>query len=210
MAEDTTTQKTVTALFEQEADAIRAADALEREGFRREQIGVIVGHELSRADEYITAPEDSEGKVLGGLGKGLAFGGGLGAIAGTLSALLIPGVGPLMVGGALAATLLGAGLGASVGGVMGALMKAGVNESDARLFEVALRHGGVVLTVHTDETHALQAVKILDSSGALDMDEHRQEWGDRGVDCVEGATNSRSSDTHRGYSSDHGDSARLK
>ena len=198
MSETVTNGKTVTALFKTEAEAGRAADALFEGGFTHEQIGIIAGHELSHAENHTTAPEDSERKVMNALGKGLAFGGGLGALAGGLSALLIPGVGPLVVGGALATTFLGAGLGAATGGVMAGLMKAGVDESDARLFEDALRHGGVVLTVHTDAAHARQAVTILDSHGALDMDEHRQRFGDQGTDQVDGATNNRIDNTHRG------------
>ena len=203
MAEDIATARTVTALFEFQDSANRAAEELEREGFRPEQIGIIAGHELSRPEEYVSATEDTEGKLMGAVGKGLAFGGGFGALAGGLTALLIPGVGPLVVGGALAATFLGAGLGASAGGVMAGLMKAGVDESDARLFEAALRHGGVVLTVHTDEAHARQAVDILDRNGALDMDEHRKVLGDRGVDQVEGTADNRVSDMHRDHSTDH-------
>ena len=139
-----TTAKTVTSLFETDEEASRAAGALIENGFTEDQIGIISGHELSHPERHITAPEDSEGKVLNAVGKGVAYGGGLGALAGGVSALLIPGIGPLVVGGALAAVFLGAGLGASAGGVMAGLMKAGVDESDARLFEDALRHGGVV------------------------------------------------------------------
>jgi hypothetical protein len=194
--------KTVIALFETEEDAARAADELVREGYTREQIGVVAGHELSHPEEFVTASEDTDTKVIGAVGKGLAWGGGLGALVGGVSSLLVPGLGPVVIGGALASAFLGAGLGASVGGVMAGLMKAGVDESDARLFDAALRHGGVVLTVHTDEARARQAVQVLDRNGALDMDEHRLKWGDRGVDQVEGSANNRISDTHRDHSTD--------
>ena len=201
MPENTTTsQKTVVGLFESRPEADRAADDLAREGFPAEHIGVIAGHDLSHPEDHVNAVEHSEDKVLGAVGKGLAMGGGLGALAGGLSSLLIPGVGPLLIGGALASVFLGAGLGASVGGVMAGLMKAGVDESDARLFESALRHGGVVLTVHTDNDHARQAVEILDRNGALDMDEHRRVRGDRGVDRVEGSADGRLDDTTRDHS----------
>jgi hypothetical protein len=202
MADNTSTAKTVIGLFETQPEANRAADELIQEGFRPDQIGVIAGHELSHPEDHVNATENSEGKVINAVGKGLAVGGGLGAVAGGLASLLIPGVGPVLVGGALATTFLGAGLGASVGGVMAGLMKAGVDESDARLFGEALRHGGVVLTVHTEAQHARQAVEILNRNGALDMDEHRDIPGDRGVDRVEGSANNRSSDTNRQYSTD--------
>lgn len=201
MEENANTAKTVIALFEFEEDANRAADELVNRGFTRKQMEIISGHELSRPADHVTATNDVEGKVMGAVGKGLAFGGGVGAVAGGLSSLLIPGLAPLVVGGALVTTFMGAGLGASVGGVMAGLMKAGVDESDARLFESALRHGGVVLTLHTDEDHVGEAVQILDRSGALDMDEHRLTADDSGVNRVEGATNNRVSDTKRDHSS---------
>ncbi|MBC8166609.1 MAG: hypothetical protein H7Y20_12145 [Bryobacteraceae bacterium] len=209
MEPDVSTARTVIALFEFEEEADRAAEKLVAEGFERDQIGIVAGHELSRPEEYVEAEKDTEGKVIGAVGKGLAFGGGLGAIAGGVSLLLLPGVGPLAVGSVLAATFLGAGLGASVGGVQAGLMKAGVDESDARLFEAALRHGGVVLTVQTDEAMARHAVKILDRSGALDMDEHNLMQGDRGVDQVEGATGGRANDTHRDHSTDRDATPKL-
>jgi hypothetical protein len=202
MAHDATNEKTVIALFEFEEDANRAADELVREGFQRDQIGIIAGHALSRPEEYVTANDNVEAKMVGAVGKGLAFGGGLGAVAGGVSALLVPGLAPIIIGGALATAFLGAGLGASVGGVMAALMKAGVDESDARLFEAALRHGGVVLTLQTDEANVRRAVQMLDRNGALDMDEHKPGEMDHGVDRVEGSADNRVSDMHRDHSSD--------
>jgi hypothetical protein len=202
MADNNLTAKTVIALFEFEEEANHAASRLEQEGFSRDQISIISENDLSRPEEHVTAADNVEGKIMGAVGKGLAFGGGLGAIAGGVSSLLIPGVAPIVIGGALATTFIGATLGASVGGVMAALMKAGVDESDARLFEAALRHGGVVLTLHTDDDHARKAVELLDRSGALDMDEHRLATDDHGVNRVEGSTGNRVSDTKRDHSTD--------
>ena len=195
MTESEATAKTVIALFEFQAEADRAIEELVEQGFDREGISLIAGHDLSKPEEHVSTEGDFEGKMVGALGKGLAVGGGAGAIAGGVAALVIPGVGPFILAGALATTLFGAGLGGAVGGAMGVLMQAGVDESDARLFESALRHGGVVVTVRTDETRADEAVRILDRRGALDMDHHDTAGGDRGVDRVPGSTNSRVSDT---------------
>jgi hypothetical protein len=202
MAEESTTAKTVIALFESEEEANRATEDLVNHGFVREQMEVIAGNELSRPEDHVTTTENSEEKVIAAVGKGAALGGGLGAVAGGVSSLLIPGLGPLVIGGYLAASFLGAGLGASVGGVMAGLMKAGVDESNARLFEAGLRHGGVVVCLSTDEAHAREAVRILDRNGALDMDEHGLNPGDRGVDRVEGSADNRVNDTHRDHSTD--------
>jgi len=202
MTENASASKTVVAMFEYEDEANRAAEDLVREGFPRENIHIVAGEGLAHPQDHVTCTEDSEGKVMDAIGKGLGIGGGLGAIVGGISSLLIPAFGPLVLGGALASAFLGAGLGASVGGVMAGLMKAGVDESDARLFEAALRHGGVVLAVQTDEEHARKAVRLLDRQGALDMDEHRQVAGDRGEDTVKGSVVSRVDDTHRDHSTE--------
>jgi hypothetical protein len=197
MADTITAAKTVVALFEFEEQANRAVDDLVEHGFARDAINVVAGHELSHPEEFVSAEENTQGKLLGALGKGLVVGGGAGALAGGVASLLVPVVGPFVLGGALATTFFGASLGGAVGGAMGVLMEAGVDESDARLFESALRHGGVVVTVRTDESHAREAVGILDRRGALDMDEHGSNDGGRGVNRVPGATNNRVSDMGR-------------
>jgi hypothetical protein len=194
MTESETTAKTVVALFEFEEEANRAVDDLVEQGFARDGIHVVVGHALSKPEEHVSGEGDFEGKMVGALGKGLAMGGGAGAIAGGVASLAIPGAGPFILAGALATTFFGAGLGGAVGGAMGVLMQAGVDESNARLFESALRHGGVIVTVQTDESRATEAVGILDRRGALDMDHHETHGEDRGVDRVAGSTNNRVSD----------------
>jgi hypothetical protein len=197
MADTEIAAKTVVALFEFEEEANRAVEDLVEHGFPRDAIHVVAGHGLSHPEEFVSAEENTEAKLIGALGKGLVVGGGAGALAGGVASLLVPAVGPFILGGALATTFFGASLGGAVGGAMGVLMEAGVDESDARLFESALRHGGVVVTVRTDEAHAREAVRILDSEGALDMDEHGSADGGRGVNRVPGATNNRVSDMGR-------------
>ena len=64
-----------------------------------------------------------------------------------VGALAIPGVGPIIAGGALASTLAGAGIGAAAGGIIGALAGMGVPEEDARHFERGFQQGGVLVTV---------------------------------------------------------------
>jgi uncharacterized protein (TIGR02271 family) len=62
--------------------------------------------------------------------------------------LAIPGVGPIIAGGALASTLAGAGIGAAAGGLLGALMGMGIPEEDARHFDEGFRSGGTLVTVN--------------------------------------------------------------
>jgi hypothetical protein len=85
-------------------------------------------------------------------------GGMLGGVIGLLvgvGALAIPGIGPVLAGGALASVLgvaagtaaAGAGIGAATGGLAGALVGMGIPEEHARHFDHEFRAGGVLVTV---------------------------------------------------------------
>src|SRR5579859_2009265 len=72
---------------------------------------------ISRATESGAAVNSEEHL---GAGEGAAIGAVWGGLVG-LAALLIPGVGPFIAGGALFAAITGAATGAVVGGIAGAL-----------------------------------------------------------------------------------------
>jgi uncharacterized protein (TIGR02271 family) len=91
-------------------------------------------------------------------------GGVLGLLAG-VGALAIPGIGPIIAGGALASTLAGAGIGAAAGGLVGALVGMGVPEEEARYYDRAVREGGILVTVRAP-IRAVEARRILRDCGA--------------------------------------------
>jgi hypothetical protein len=99
-------------------------------------------------------------------GSAAAVGGGLvGGLIGLLGSLLIPGIGPLLLGGVLAATLTGAGIGAVTGGLIGILAELGVSAPDAEYFERGLRGGGILLTVNAGQRTS-EALAIIGNHGA--------------------------------------------
>jgi len=62
------------------------------------------------------------------------------------------------------------GLGGAVGGVTGALIGAGIPEYEAKRYEGRIRRGGVLLSVHCDDSkYAKRAKEILENSGAEDI-----------------------------------------
>jgi heat induced stress protein YflT len=137
---------TVVGLFHDAAQAELAIRELKREGFAESDIGVLMRErhperELAEA----TGTKMSEGATTGAIGGGLA-GGVIGLLA-AVGALAIPGIGPIIAGGALASTLAGAGIGAAAGGLIGALVGMGIPEEDAKFFEQGLRSGGILITV---------------------------------------------------------------
>ena len=152
----------VVALFEERSEAEDAIRDLKNAGFTNEQIGVATQGRIEAGE----AP--SEGSAVGlaeGAAAGALTGGVIGGLVGLVSSLLIPGVGPLVVGGILASALMGMGVGAATGGLIGALVGMGVPEEDAKYFDSGLREGRTLVTVsNTDE--ASEALGILERHGA--------------------------------------------
>ena len=107
---------TVVGLFQDSNQAERAIRDLKAAGFADRQIGVL----MQDQDEQRRLASDTGTKAGEGAATGAVSGGVLGGIVGLLAgvgALAIPGVGPIIAGGALASTLAGAGIGAAAGGL---------------------------------------------------------------------------------------------
>ena len=170
-----TTGVIVVALFEERSEAEGAIRDLKNAGFTNEQIGVATQDrvEAAKARSEGSTIDDEAGRIVeetaSGLAEGAAAGavtgGVIGGLVGLFSSLLIPGLGPLVVGGVLASALMGMGVGAATGGLIGALVGMGVPEEDARYFDAGLRDGRTLLTV-SGKDRTPQAVAILERHGA--------------------------------------------
>ncbi len=105
--------------------------------------------------------------------EGTAVGALSGAAVGTLVGLLVagstfvlPGVGPLLIAGPLAAALTGAGVGAASGGVLGALVGSGVPEPEATHYLEGVQSGRVIVAAHVDSPMAADVRRIFDEEGS--------------------------------------------
>jgi len=98
---------TVVGLFRDTARAERAIRDLKDAGFSDKQIGVLM-HDRTQERKLAedTGTKAGEAAAAGAIGGGL-LGGLVGLLAG-VGALVIPGIGPIIAGGALASTLAGA------------------------------------------------------------------------------------------------------
>jgi len=108
--------------------------------------------------------------------KGVVAGLGVGAIAG-LAALLVPGFGLVIGGGALATALAGlaasAGAGGVAGGVVGYLKDQGVPPADIPRYQQAYDAGGAILQIHVEEGDDRAKVEqILSKYGAVSVDKY--------------------------------------
>lgn len=165
----------VSALFETNAHAERAISSLRAAGVPDAALSVI-----GRDDVHVEAHSDSP--VTGGLeddtvdskpvARGMIGGAALGALLGVV-ALAIPGVGPFVAAGAVAAAAApgamaaGAIIGAGAGGLREALSHHGVHADDAEFYERTLDQGGVVVMANIDESglSAAELADILDREG---------------------------------------------
>jgi ABC-type sugar transport system permease subunit len=101
MTRDYTGRRTVAGLFTERADAERAINDLKAAGFRPDDVGVAM-RDRTQQGELV---EETGTKAAEGAGTGALGGGILGGLVGWLvgiGALAIPGIGPVVAGGALA------------------------------------------------------------------------------------------------------------
>jgi hypothetical protein len=151
---------TIVGIFTDPSQAERAIQDLKAAGFTEEQIGVAM---LDRSEERQLI-EDTGSTTAEAAATGALSGGVIGGLIGLLGSLLLPGAGPLVVGGVLASTLAGVGIGAAAGGLIGALMGMGVPEADARHFDSGLRAGAVLVTVNAGD-RLPEALAVLERHG---------------------------------------------
>src|SRR5512133_4245019 len=147
----------------------RGIDSLLAARFRNEDISVLFPDNEGTKDfahqKNTKAPEGA----TAGVGAGGAIGGTLGLLVG-IGALAIPGLGPLIAAGPIVAALAGAGAGGVVGGITGALVGMGIPEYEAKRYEGRVKDGGILLSVHCDDSKwTKRAKQILEETGADDV-----------------------------------------
>jgi hypothetical protein len=146
-----------------------AVDALKAAGFRNTDISVLFPENVGTKDfAHEKGTKAPEGATTGA-GTGAVVGGALGWLAG-IGALAIPGVGPFIAAGPIMAALAGVGVGGAVGGIAGALIGMGIPEYEAKRYEGRVKKGGILLSVHSDNSEwTRKAKEILERTGAQDV-----------------------------------------
>jgi hypothetical protein len=152
---------TVFGLFADREAAERGITRLAEAGFGPEEIG------------YLTASDATEPNyarnTAAGIGGGAALGGATGVVLGAAAVGAIPGIGPVLVAGALVPILMLGVTGASAGATMGGLFAAAASQDQAMYFMQEVQSGRVLVTVTTPRT--TEAVAALHEAGALEATE---------------------------------------
>jgi hypothetical protein len=146
-----------------------AIDALREAGFRNTDISALLAD--NRSNKEFAHKKDTkapEGTATGAT-AGAVIGGALGWLAG-IGALAIPGLGPFIAAGPIMGALGGIGAGGVLGGIVGALVGMGIPEYEAKRYEGMIKDGGMLLSVHSDNSDwTKRAKEILEQTGARDI-----------------------------------------
>jgi hypothetical protein len=156
-------------IYRDEVAAGQAVDALQAAGFRNTDISVLFPENEGTKDFAVRKATKAPEGTATGVTTGAVLGGGLGWLAG-IGALAIPGVGPLIAAGPIVAALTGVGVGGAIGGIAGALVGMGIPEYEAKRYEGRVKEGGILLSVHSDNSDWTRKAKdILENTGAADV-----------------------------------------
>jgi hypothetical protein len=155
-------------IFANIANAEAAIDGLTGAGFSNHVLSVLLS-EKNEAKVLTTGKTKASEGATAGAGVGGVVGGALGLLAG-IGALALPGVGPLIVAGPIMASLAGLGVGGAVGGFVGALVGMGVPEFEAKLYDLRVKDGGVLVAVHCESYDGVSRARdVLKAVGAEDI-----------------------------------------
>ncbi|WP_037082759.1 general stress protein [Neorhizobium vignae] len=168
----------MTGLFDDYTDASAAVSALESSGVPSKDISIVSNNADNRHG-------DSNAGEGAGTGAGIgAVVGGAGGLLTGLGLMAIPGVGPVVAAGWLAATAVGAVAGAvaggTAGGIIGAMTSSGVSEEDAHVYAEGVRRGGSLVTAKVDDALVPEAETILKRSNWVDPAERRAAYNAQG------------------------------
>ena len=179
---------TISRLYDDPQAAHRAVMDLEAAGITASDISLV----SSNADNWYRGDKKTTRKVdrdhdgvddrAEGAGAGAGIGAALGGAAGLLAGLgimAIPGLGPVVAAGWLAATAVGAVAGGAAGGIIGALTQAGVPKEEAELYAEGVRRGGTLVTARVPDGDRARCEAIMNQA-AVNIREREQMYRESG------------------------------
>jgi hypothetical protein len=172
---------TISRLYSTYADAKSAVSRLEAAGVPHSDISIVANNSdgwFNGSKGKVDRDRDGVDDRAEGAGAGAGIGAGLGGTAGLLAGLgllAIPGLGPVVAAGWLAATAVGVAAGAATGGIIGALTQAGVSDDDAQTYAEGIRRGGTLVTARVADGDRARLETAL-SQAAINTTERRAAW----------------------------------
>ena len=163
--------------FSNYRDTELALMELQSTGFPMNKVSVVAEKLDNSEIAGASAGKSTDEKVGGGAKAGATAGvvtGGLIGLLGSIGALAIQGVGPVMAGGAIATlladTVVGGAIGAAAGGLVGGLVGLGVPEDKAKAYNDRVSRGEYLVFVEGTDAELATAEGIMSVRGI-------QDWG---------------------------------
>jgi hypothetical protein len=157
-------------------DVLRVLSELNAIHVSQDDISVVAHHDHR---EDMGLPGDVSAGVSLGKGVGGILGSGAGLLVG-LGIMSIPGMAPMVAAGWVAASAAGASVGAlagaATGGLVGAFIDGGFNEREAHTYAEAVRRGGILVSVRTNDSNGVRITAIMDRHRPVDLDRRRATW----------------------------------
>lgn len=156
-------------VFSHRRDTEAALSELRNAGFSMDQISILSkdsshGSQVAGVDVQQRTGNKADEGAKTGAATGAALG-GLGGLLVGLGTLAIPGIGPVMLGGAaataIATALSGGAIGAAAGSLAGALVGLGIPENRARVYNDRFNRGDDLVMVDGSDDDLRRAESIL-------------------------------------------------
>jgi hypothetical protein len=167
--------QSVVGIYDTMDQAEHAVKALDLAAFPVKQVSIVTKDLSSEKNVhgYVTACDVSQTRALQGAWLGGIFGILVGA-----ALMWIPGVGPVMIAGSLAAALLGgvegAVAGSALGGILGGLAAWGISKQHILKYEEVVKGGKFLVIAHGSGPEVDKAQDILKGTGAANLTLHTQ------------------------------------
>jgi len=142
----------IVGVFDREAEADEAVEELKKQGYAPKDISVITNNREMLEKLGVGS---GDGPVRSRMNEGAKTGAATGSLVGGLAGLLagfgaftVPGIGPILAAGPIAAAFVGGAAGIGVGGIAGALVGLGISEEDANRYEEEMQNGKILVMVN--------------------------------------------------------------
>ena len=205
---------TISRLYDNYSDAQKAVQGLEAAGVPHSDISIVANNSDNwyGTDKKVDRDHGGVDDRAEGAGKGAGIGAGIGGAAGLIAGLgllAIPGLGPVVAAGWLAATAVGAAAGAATGGIVGALTEAGVSKEEAPLYAEGIRRGGTLVSARVQERDRTKLGAILNSS-AVNLKDRSEAWRKTGWTTFDSASQPYGPDQVRKERELYGNGAEIR
>lgn len=154
----------VVGLFSSLNAARESAAQLRQSGFTIEEINII---SKEKTNDNVVNNMGSDDSIADGTMAGGAIG-GIGGLLLSAGALTIPGIGPIIAAGPIAATIAGA----VGGGITGGLIDWGIPSDKSEEYNNEVAYGKTLAVIKTDANKVQQAIQIMNQNGAMNVETH--------------------------------------